>query len=326
MITRDNMHATETYVATLAFDHYDKGRAAQIARLEWLARFLPEERNLETEGYPETFPAEWTQVYPRWREWIGPRQAQGAGTEKLFLEKKNIELTTTFEMDSLSSPRIRQILTDYSMRALEDYPRGLFARCADLIEQNPVVYDNQSLFDTEHRKPDGSPASNLVDAGGRAAFDNPTEEEMRGELDESKKRLIENSLFQTDYYVDDEFPELRILVRNTFDARMLERINRKDWVSDSRTEMNPWKGKLTLIQRVAKGAPMMSYDVLWPTPGGPRPVVLVEAKGPKAMRFDPNVSLDDWNKEIDYGTEAKIYIGPGMWQGSCRVDYGSLGG
>lgn len=117
-----------------------------------------------------------TEVYPflkslpRMREWIGDRVINGLGAGDFSIKNRKFELTEGVERDSIDDDAYglyAPMFMEFG-RASREHPNEL---TVEMLESNPLCFDGQNLFDTDHPVLDaaGKETSVSNDMGGAGA-------------------------------------------------------------------------------------------------------------------------------------------------------------
>lgn len=113
----------------------------------------------------ETYP--WLKTLPRLREWIGDRVVHGLEGADFSIKNRKFELTEGVERDAIEDDTYGlygPVFNEFG-RASREHPNEL---SVEVLESNPLCYDGQNLFDSDHPVLDasGAPQSVSNDMGG----------------------------------------------------------------------------------------------------------------------------------------------------------------
>lgn len=120
-----------------------------------------------------------TEVYPflkslpRMREWVGDRVVNSLAAGDFSIKNRKFELTEGVERDSIDDDTYglwAPMFTEFG-RASREHPNEL---TVEMLESNPLCFDGQNLFDTDHPVLDASgnevSVSNDMGGGGPAWY------------------------------------------------------------------------------------------------------------------------------------------------------------
>lgn len=95
----------------------------------------------------ETYP--WLKSLPRFREWIGDRVIHALEGADFSIKNRKFELTEGVERDKIEDDTygLYGPLFQEFGRASREHPNEL---AVEVLESNPLCYDGQNLFDTDH--------------------------------------------------------------------------------------------------------------------------------------------------------------------------------
>lgn len=111
--------------------------------------------NMEIETYA------WLGMSPAMREWIGGRQAQGLRVNGLTVANKDFEATLEIATADLRRDKTGQIMARVGELATRTKQHDASLVSA-LILANPLCYDGQAFFDTDHAEGKSGVQSNVV--------------------------------------------------------------------------------------------------------------------------------------------------------------------
>ncbi|WP_372373232.1 Mu-like prophage major head subunit gpT family protein [Vreelandella venusta] len=122
---------------------------------------------------PSTTSAEvypWLQSLPRMREWIGERVIHGLSENEFSIKNRKFELTAGVPRDKIEDDTFNQYGITFQEfgRQGREHPNEL---TAEVLVNNPICYDDQQLFDSDHPVLDekGNEVSVSNDMGGSGA-------------------------------------------------------------------------------------------------------------------------------------------------------------
>lgn len=116
----------------------------------------------------EVYP--WLKSLPRMREWIGDRVIHSLEGSDFSIKNRKFELTEGVERDKIDDDSYglyAPVFTEFG-RSSREHPNEL---AVEVLEANPLCYDGQNLFDTDHPVLDanGNEQSVSNDMGGTGA-------------------------------------------------------------------------------------------------------------------------------------------------------------
>jgi phage major head subunit gpT-like protein len=116
----------------------------------------------------ETYP--WLKTLPRMREWLGDRVVNNLGSASFSLANRKFELTEGVDRDTIEDDTYGLYGPMFSEmgRSSREHPNEL---AVEVLESNPLCYDGQNLFDSDHPVilADGSASTVSNDMGGSGA-------------------------------------------------------------------------------------------------------------------------------------------------------------
>lgn len=113
------------------------------------------------ESNQETEELKWLGMSPAMREWVNGRRVAGLRADGLRVTNKPFEATLEVSTDDLRRDKTGQILTrvrELATRARQHDTKLL----SSIITSNPLCYDGQNFFDTDHVTADSGTQSNVV--------------------------------------------------------------------------------------------------------------------------------------------------------------------
>jgi phage major head subunit gpT-like protein len=291
----------------IALDIYDKTDPTTLLPLVAVVvsdPSLAEEVNLE-----------WAAVFPELRKWIGDRVAQQGFAGRLKIRPELYEVTLDF--DSLDIERGSALLqaTEKATRIGRAFAVGKVLLAYRVLRENLLAYDGQDFFDTAHRHPDGTLASNVVSVS-RANPTAPTVAEAREELAAAVDRLMANSILRDELVRSEEVRKgLVVFVRSQEVWSAYEKLRtEKSFGADP----NLWQGAFELVRDFKpKYGTQDTVDIVLATPNGPRPAIFVVSREPQGLKFDQ--SKEFASRYIPFGMDAMYGVTPAFWQTAVRV-------
>ncbi|GEK71593.1 MULTISPECIES: Mu-like prophage major head subunit gpT family protein [Halomonas] len=113
----------------------------------------------------EVYP--WLKSLPRMREWLGDRVIHGLESSDFSIRNRKFELTAGVPRDAIEDDTYGVYGPTFQEfgRSSREHPNEL---AVEVLEANPLCYDGQNLFDTDHPVLDASGAETSVsnDMGG----------------------------------------------------------------------------------------------------------------------------------------------------------------
>ncbi|MBB3231709.1 Mu-like prophage major head subunit gpT family protein [Halomonas stenophila] len=113
----------------------------------------------------EVYP--WLKTLPRMREWLGDRVVHGLEGADFSIKNRKFELTAGVPRDAIEDDTYGLYAPTFEEfgRSSREHPNEL---SVEVLEANPLCYDGQNLFDTDHPVLDASGAETSVsnDMGG----------------------------------------------------------------------------------------------------------------------------------------------------------------
>ncbi len=300
-------------VSRIALDIYDSSTAN--IHLEQLARVRSHT------GGGANFELEWTTAFPQLRQWVGSRKVQESFQGKITGKLKLFEITEGYDRLplELGDPLAEESVREIAEKIAEGFLVGKERLVYDLLLANPVSYDGQDFFDTDHTHPDGKPYSNLLDlSGDRADSADPTPLEVRKELKAAKLKLLENRIVRNRLVDAGEINgSIRVITRGDAAFNAFHSLLTEDRFAGG--EINSHKGTFSLSRDFTPPAGMEnSYEVLSALPGGPRPLILVVGKEFSGVEVDESKKFSD--DYIPLGGKAIYGVAGGFPQTIVRVE------
>lgn len=309
------LQSIKRVVTLIALDVYD--RLQGQSHLSHLARVV------EHTGQGDSFTFEWWTAFPELRQWIGQRKTQEAfqGSIKGTIEPYEITYGLDRKYLELGDPLTSAAVQEMGPKMTEAFLVGQERLAYEVLLTNPVSYDGQDFFDTDHTHPNGKSYSNLLEIGtdvpNRATANQPTALEVRKELEKAEERLLENTVVRNRLVDAGEVQEsIRVIARSSAVFSAFNALLKEDRFPGG--EINRYKGSFSLSRDFNPPAGLEnSYDVISALPGGPRPVVFVKAKDPSGVDFDESADFRD--REIMFGMDGLYGVAPGFPQTALRV-------
>src|SRR5690349_10016520 len=156
----DHLRSLARTVTPYALDIYDKEDTSSLLRL--IAEVYEQPAGSGSRQNPVVF--EWWDVFPDIKEWIGEREVDTAFKNSLSIKWGPYHKTYEFDKYAPSDPKTLLDLQKLASKCAKAFARGKVQLANRVLRRNPIAYDGQSLFDTNHVHPNGAPYSNLLSA------------------------------------------------------------------------------------------------------------------------------------------------------------------
>jgi hypothetical protein len=294
-------------VTPIALDIYDKQDPLTILR--WLAQVV------SNPGKEKTLTLEWWTAFPKLRKWVGERTVQRYFQHDLVIKSEPYEITEQIDQWDLDRENTLVNLADIASKMGSAFAKGKVMFCYRLLRRNPLTYDGQSFFDTDHTHPDGTTYSNII-AVTRASAANPTVAEARAELDKCLFQLMVNRIVTDELVSAQEQGAGLVVVTKAREVFLSYRRLLLDPLIG--TEPNPYKGAFSLyLDANPNPGEELGVDVVEALPDGPRPVVFVPTREPSGVEFDASKAFS--HNKVPFGMAGEFGLAAGFPQTAVRA-------
>ena len=303
----DQLRSIGRKATPFALNIYDKEE--QASKLPRLATVL------DDPDLQDVIHVEWAQAFPQLREWVGDRATQEVFGDKIALTPRDYEITYNYNRKKLASKHALVKLQPIIGRMGREFSRGKVQLAYNVLRDNPLSYDGQNFFDTDHTHPTGDTFKNLLTIS-RSAAGKPTVAEARSELKKAMAQLMENRLIRNSLVDTAEITEMITVIAKSFDVWSAY----MDLLMDEEVggEPNRFKGKFAVMRDFDPvSGDEESVDYIYADPDGPRPAIFVVQEEVKGVEFDTTQSFR--NKMVDFGMDATYACGAGFPQTAVRL-------
>lgn len=297
-------------VNPIAFDVYD--RFEQESFLQDFALVVQNSANED----PVRF--EWVGANLEARPWVDERTTQAIFKGDFSVPIEDFE--ATFEFDVREIGRFGS-LGSSGMTALENGLSAFSLRKIQLLAKNfrdnPLAYDGQNFFDTDHVHPaaDGHPQttySNVLtpDWVNPAA---PTLDEADAFLYSASRRLRQIGGYRLEWVDTARFREnLMVISHNEAHTEVFETLRDAEHLG-SDTQRNKWRGRIRVIEDQNPTSGQENYiEVTHNETMGPKPVLFVVDQEPGGLEADESGRFD--RRKVRMGWWAAYGAKPGWPQ------------
>jgi hypothetical protein len=301
-------------VTPIVLDLYDKEETASLLPLIAQPVSQPDD---PTVGLVKL---EWWHAFPQLRLWVADRKTQKLFAESMEIPIKKYEITLSLDRDRLgNTAALVNDAARLGQPVAKGFSVGKTILAAKVLGDNPIAYDGQDFFDTDHAHPGGAAYSNLLSRGtdtpARTTDGAPTMAEAAVELRAHKRRLLQNTIVRNNIISTRTIDKsIVVVVRDDETEDAYESLRTEDDLASG--VKNIMKGTFEVLREFGSSAPALSYDVINALPGGPRPVVFVAVKEPSGLQFD--ASQEFRNAKIDFGSDGRYGVHPGFPQTAIR--------
>lgn len=246
--------------------------------------------------------------FPEAIAWTDQRIA-GADLDKInfTVPLAGYDVFIPYNKVNIGRPHTVHKLDQIIPRLPEAWMRKQVGVMMDVFRTNPLAYDGQNFFDTDHTHPAGMGTYSNVTTPNWTTPATPTFAEASAALAEVRAKFAAILSVQAEVLDLSKLSQgLVIIVHNSAHATTFEQLRTLLFVPGT-TEPNPWKGGFTLlIDNKPTGGEEDYIEMVMALPGGARPIVLV---------VDTEPVLDAWEtNQIPNG-----YIAVGLTDGIFGV-------
>lgn len=304
------LQSIRQFVTPIAFNAYDN--ASLSSGIETLAMTI-DNTILQEDPVDLEFWSAWFSM----REWVDEKTTQDVFKGNFTIPIRAYEVTAKANVKKLRRPNSLAKLEPTARLMAEAFVRDQVGIVMDVLRTNPLAYDGQNLFDTDHEHPDETTYSNIFDfsdeLGAYSDANLPTVTEIKDGLHGALGRLVTNRAVRSQLLSTAELTQnITVLTHKTTywtQFNKLLSIQTIDQVS------NEFFGGFQLLHD-----PQVSdndYEVLFSAPGGPRPTIFVVDEQPSELKFGDSREFD--TGEIRFGLEGYFGAKPGWPQTIVRV-------
>lgn len=276
------------------------------------------ESNQASEDY------KWLGMSPKLREWVEGRRVFGLRADGLTIRNKTFEATMEVAVDELRRDKTGQIeirIAEMAQRTAQHDASLLSA----LLIDNPLCYDGQNFFDTDHVSADSGTQSNIVTAdisdtgitpGGTATAPSPSMmanaivagvARVMGFKDDTGEPLNDGAMeFIAMFPTGLMGPGLAATSLGTLSLGESNLIPNNGGNFRIRPVINP---RLTWTDSFA----------LFRSDGVTKPFIVQEEEAVSVSAIAEGSEEEFRNNRHLYGVKRIANVGPGMWQHACKV-------
>lgn len=283
-------------VTPMVLDIYDRENVGAL--LAYIARTVTNPAKVKQQTF------EWWTAFPELRKWVGDRKTQRVFKDSLTLDYSPFEMTYDVDRMDLELDGGNSIVDVAGMARYfaKGFVDGKLKYAYKIFTDNPITYDGQNLFDTDHTHPDGTVFSNLLTRGtdtvARGTDAAPTVAEVRAELKIVLAALLENTLVRNTLVDTAEAMNSLVVIARDFNTWSAFH----DLLTEERIggDPNRFRGTFQLL-RDFDTTLGTKYDVIHAVPGGPRPVIFGISKEPGAIEYDESQVFK--NRYVPFGMD-----------------------
>jgi hypothetical protein len=298
----------------LTYDAYDRSTGLETLRkIAWLQVNTTRQTPYELE---------WAFLVARLMPWVDKKTIQRLYKHELTIRPEDYELTYPYDRTREGEPG--QMLNKEQVAGY--FANGYLEGRTELVRQtlysNPICWDGQNFFDSDHPHLDESGTySNILPAGSavasRSTAASPTLAELAAEFRSARTRLLNISRLtnnlQTTAVVD---TGLVAIARSQAVFDGLDQLRTLDRLTDG-GPANDLKGKFELMYDHNNGTSNNYWELIRTAGTQLRPVIqLPWGTEMPEIRFGAE---DFQSKVVPFGIEAKIGTAPGFPQTCVRV-------
>lgn len=293
-------------VAAIVFNAYETTEDASL-----LPRLATVFDNRQAQEDPVNL--EWIGEFFEMREWIDEKTTQSIFSGTFAIPIKAYESTVWFDRKKLRRPQSLGSLIPLGERLGAAFSRGKIKLVADTFRLNPLAYDGQNLFDTDHTHPDTKGSYSNVVSLGFANAAAPTTDEVKTFLHACHERLVVNRAIQAEIVDADQVAkDLVVIVHNGAHFTAFNKVRTMQTIDQKSNEL---VGSFSLFQDVKPAAGQANYiEVILGAAGAPRPVIFVVDEEPGELKVDASGEFK--NRKVAMGLEAYYGTKPG-WPQVC---------
>jgi hypothetical protein len=185
----------------------------------------------------------------------------------------------------------------------------------NVFRKNPLCYDGQNFFDTDHSHPGGKGAYSNVLTPTFAAAGNPTIDEAKALLHEVQGRLVQNLAIEAEVVNGDQVAKmLTVIVHNVAHWSKFNLVRTQEKFEDN---SNEFRGTFSLLlDRHPTSGQENRIEFQLSELGGPRPAFLVPDKDPVLEAWETNRVPNGY---VAIGVKGIFGVKPGFPQGSVQA-------
>lgn len=306
MTTLDVLQSLRVAVEPIAFDVYDKHKTPPI-----VPRLAMEIDNTTAQEDPVNL--EWLGSFAEMREWLDEKTTQRIFKGDFSIPIKPYEITWAVDRKKLRRPgNFSGAFVAQIQAQVERFAKGKVRLVMDILRSNPLAYDGQNLFDTDHVHPDDKGTYSNVLAPDWATTTAPTVDELKAFLHDAQGRLVDNMGIDAEL-VDSSAIDKNLLVI-CHNAASFSKLNQIRTMARIDNAENEWFGGFTLLRDMNPTSGQETYvEVCFsPDGAGPKPVIFVIDEEPSELKVDTTAEFK--NRMIAMGFEAWFGVKPGWPQ------------
>ncbi len=273
--------------ATLAYSLYDGLELDPTSAIGQLAITRDNRRTRENPVRMEQ-----AFVFPQVAAWSGGKIISGADFDRIqwVVPLAGKSASVPYDKLNIGRPSAQQILEEYVRMLPMAWNRAVLADLMAVFRDNPLAYDGQNFFDSDHEHPAGKGSySNLLSSTVNVTTPGePTFAEVQALIREARQLFVANMTIDAQLLRAGELTNaMVVIVHNAAHWSMFERVRTEAQVSNV---ANPYVNtfQLWLDAQPASGADNY-IEFLNLLPNGPRPAFYVPDLDPKLDAWeDPN--------------------------------------
>lgn len=300
----DQLQSIRKAVTPVVFNVYDQ--AENESDLPLLATTI-DNRSLQEDPVN----LEWVGEFFEMRPWLDEKTLQKVFKGTFAIPIDAYELTIGVDVKKIRRPGAIGAELGRFERMARAFSRGKKKLVMDTFRLNPLAYDGQNLFDTDHVHPGGKGTYSNILEPAVVDEDAPTVDELKAALHDSFARLrtiggvieevINTERIRKNYVVVSHSPAY---------TTVFERIRTMDRIDNAENEL---KGTFTLLEDQKPTSGEETYfEVMYSAPNGPRPVIFVIDEEPTELKIDDGTVFK--NRLRAMGLEAYYGTKPGWPQ------------
>jgi hypothetical protein len=274
-------------VRTLAYHHYDTAESTFAENRSWL---VVEIDNRQLRQNPVRVEEEF--FFPTaagWEDTVTVLQA--LDRIEWAIPMKGYDAYLAYNAVNIGRPDTVARLERLVPRLPEPLARRKLGQALDVFRMNLPCISGQTFFHAAHARPaDKGTFSNIM-APNWVDPAAPTEAEVMDFLEAAKIRFMDISTVEAELVDGSKLAaQMNVVVHSVAVWAPFERVRTRDKVSDSATEVNPFKNTFTLRLDKKPAAGQENFlEVVNSVPSGPRPVFFTPDTDPELDAWaDPN--------------------------------------
>jgi phage major head subunit gpT-like protein len=265
---------------------------------------------MEVESNTQTEVHTWLGAIPTVKEWVSERSIERLSAFEYAVVNRDWEMTIEIPRNAIEDDRIGQFrpVIEMMARQARNHPSMLVMQ---IFRDNPVGYDNQPLFSTNHQEGQSGVQSNIVAGSGT------TLAQIIDDLDQASARFASfkddrgNPIMIAGQPLDITHVMAPPALKGVF-----ETIARAEMIQNT---TNKWQGRIEVITNPYLTDANDWYALCLAHPFKP---VLVQMRRPATIQdFDSEVAAYELfhRKRFLIGVDGRYAVAPAFWQTAIRV-------